>query len=199
MTCMARIGLTILFYFILLYSFICCKIANSFWFYSFYFRFLLFDKRIGVADQLLQRHAHSKKASKNILGKKRLTWLHTWEERILQRKGWGILISEKKGKWNKGKWISFSRLSFWEADTNIYIYIYIKKKRKRGFSETSFHRKRYEARESEGKDLRIQNQWRFFENINQWRFSRQKAALIGTFTVDSFFIPIIILLCINLH
>ena len=25
---------------------------------------------------------------------------------------------EKKEKWKKEKWISFSRLSFWEADTN---------------------------------------------------------------------------------
>ena len=112
------------------------------------------------------------------------------------RKGRGILISEKKGKWNKGKWIFFSRLGFWEVDTNVYIK---KRTEERGFSETSFHRKRNEARESEGKDLRIQNQWRFFENINQWRFSRQKEALLGMFTVDSFFIPIIILLCINLH
>ena len=45
-------------------------------------------------------------------------WLHTYGKRrsyIEREKHYDF---QKERKWKKGKWISFNRLSSWEADTN---------------------------------------------------------------------------------
>ena len=77
MTCIAHIGLSILFYFILyiyfvliylfiVFYFILLYVARLltlfiFLFYSFYFHFYRLTKELRVADQLSLRHVHLKK------------------------------------------------------------------------------------------------------------------------------------------
>ena len=49
-----------------------------------------------MSIDLSQRHVHSKKASKNIFGGKRSTWLHTYGRKgFSKRKERGILIVKK--------------------------------------------------------------------------------------------------------
>ena len=73
---------TLFIYFILLYSFICCNIANSFFcFILFIFVIIVWQENVGYCSTLTKAHV-LKEGKKNIFGgKKWLKLLHTYRKR----------------------------------------------------------------------------------------------------------------------
>ena len=106
---MSRIGLFILFYFILfiLFYFILLYVARLltlfiFLFYSFYFRFYRLTRELGVVDQLSLRHVHSKKVRKYFWREKGINVAtYIWKEEILHGKGETFWFSKRKGSKRK--------------------------------------------------------------------------------------------------
>ena len=89
---------TLFIYFILLYSFICCDIANSSLVLFFLFSFILFDKRMGGCCSTLTKARALEEGKKNIFGGKRgLMWLHTYGKRI------SYIEREKHSDFRKGR------------------------------------------------------------------------------------------------
>ena len=116
MTCMTPLGLTILFYFILLccfilfilfYSFIYCNIASSFFgFILFIFVFIVGQETVGCCSTLTEAHA-LKESKKNNFGRKgELMWLHTYGKRR------SYMEMEKHSDFQKGREVKERKVDF---------------------------------------------------------------------------------------
>ena len=149
---MAHIRLTILFYFILLfsftlfiyfillYSFICCKIANFFFVLFFLFSFLLFDKRIGGYWLTLTKTCALKEGKKNIFeGKRGLMWLYTYGKKR------SYIERDKHSDFRKGRKIKERKVDFH----------YYKNRKLWRFNPWRFHKV----------SLYLDIQWRFFKRV----------------------------------
>ena len=80
-------GLIVLLYLSIFYMYFCfalfyfiyCKISHLYYIlFYFYFCFIIFSRKSQLSIDLLQRHVQLKKASKNIFGGKKSSWLHTY-------------------------------------------------------------------------------------------------------------------------